>query len=234
MIDTRSALSLLHQIEQARSVDAVESRGRLVHDQNAGVDRERLGDLDDLLVGDGKIAGQRIGRDRRPEPPQEPARLLAHCPPVEEAEARGLDAEKDVLRDRAVRQQAQFLVDDADPGAARGERVRERDLPSVEPDGSAVGLIDAAEDLDERRFSRAVLAAQRMDLAASASKTDLVERPHAWKRLGDVEHLESERRFIHPSSSRAEKCPRPPPIPRRCAPAPRAALADRGASCRPS
>ena len=165
-------------------------------------------------------------RNRRP-------RLVAHRPPVEDAETGGLDAEKDVLRDRALRQQAQLLMDDADPGAARGDRVRKCDLPPVEPDGSAVGPIDAAEDLDQRRFSRAVLAAQRMNLAARAAEADVVERLHARKRLGDVEHLERERRLLHRFSSRARR-PRPPPIPPRCAPAPRAVLADRGAACHPS
>ena len=233
MIVTPSALSLAHEIEQTAGVDAVERGGRLVHDQDAGVDRQRLGDFDDLLVGDRKVAGQRIGRDRRAEPPQQAAGLVAHGPPVEDAETGRLDAEKDVLRHRALRQQAQLLMDDADPGAARDDRVRKCDLPPIEPDGSAIGPIDAAEDLDQRRFSGAVLAAQRMNLAARAAEADGVKRLHAWKGLGDVEHFERERRLLHRFSSRARR-PRPPPIPPLCAQAPRAVLADRGAACRPS
>ena len=53
--------------EQPVDLDAAERRGRLVHDQQAGVERDRLGDLDDLLVGDGEARGPGgAGRSRTP------------------------------------------------------------------------------------------------------------------------------------------------------------------------
>src|SRR6185437_11016955 len=67
----------------------------------------------------------------------------------------------------------------------------------VEPQASAVGPIDAAENLDQGRLAGAVLAAQRMDLAARAGEADPIERPHAGKALADREHFESERRLRH-------------------------------------
>ena len=206
-VDDRHPLGaeLAHEIEQAGRIDPVESRGRLVHDEDSGVDRQRLGDFDNLLVGDRKVRGQRIGRDRRAEPPQEAAGLIVHGPPVEDAETGGFDAEKDVLRHRAMRQQAQLLVDDADACAPGGDRVRKRDLSSIEPDGPAVGPVNAAEDLDQRRFPRAVLAAEGVNLAARAAEADGVERLHAWKRLTDVEHFERERRLLQKHSSRVRR-----------------------------
>ena len=42
--------------EQLGNLGLGEGRGRLVHDQHSRVERERLGDLDHLLLGHGKVA----------------------------------------------------------------------------------------------------------------------------------------------------------------------------------
>ena len=60
-------------------------------------------------------------------------------------------------------------MDDADAGLSRCDRVRERDLASVDSNPAGVRLVGAAEDLDERRLSGAVFAAERVDLAPSSS-----------------------------------------------------------------
>ena len=52
--------------EEPLDLDAAERRGRLVHDQQAGVERDGLGDLDDLLVGDGQAAGRTARVDATP------------------------------------------------------------------------------------------------------------------------------------------------------------------------
>ena len=39
--------------------EARQRRGRLVHDQNAAVDRERAGDLDDLLLAEAQFLDRR-------------------------------------------------------------------------------------------------------------------------------------------------------------------------------
>src|SRR5437868_8555353 len=51
----------------------------------------------------------------------------------------------------------------------------------------------AGDDLDERRFSSAVLPHEGMDLANAELERHLLERPHARKRFRDVsqnEHIE--------------------------------------------
>ena len=48
-------------VEQPLDLGARERRGRLVHDQHARVEAERLGDLDDLLVGDRQAAHRALG-----------------------------------------------------------------------------------------------------------------------------------------------------------------------------
>ena len=135
--------------------------------------------------------------DRRTEAGEQTLCIVAHLAPIKHAVARRLDAEKDVLRDAPVRQEAQLLMDNADAGAARCNGVRKFDLLAIEEYPAAIGLIGAAKDFDQRRLSRAVLAAERMDLAARAAERHIVQRPHAGEGLADVQHLEGERRALH-------------------------------------
>ena len=84
--------------------------------EHAGLDRQRLGDLDQLLVGhrqatdrradvelDVELVEQRLGRPPRPAPVDRP-----------EATRRGV-ADEHVLGDGQVREEAWLLVDDGDP-----------------------------------------------------------------------------------------------------------------------
>jgi hypothetical protein len=48
--DTRGAKALDH-FEEHADLLAAEARRRLIHDHHLGVDRKRLGDFDELLVG---------------------------------------------------------------------------------------------------------------------------------------------------------------------------------------
>ncbi len=56
-------------------------------------------------------------------------------------------------------------------------------------------LLDAGHDLDQGRLAGAVLAQQRVDLAASQLEGDVVERQRGSELLRDVLHLEH-RAFI--------------------------------------
>ena len=67
--------------EEAVDLDARERRGRLVHDEHLRVERDRLRDLDDLLVGDREALGDAVGIDRDAEPFEQRARLGAHRGP---------------------------------------------------------------------------------------------------------------------------------------------------------
>ena len=63
-----------------------ERRRRLVHDQQAGARRERLGDLEQLPVGDAEAAHRRVGADVHPELAEDRARALVRiAPPVDRA-----------------------------------------------------------------------------------------------------------------------------------------------------
>ena len=57
-----------HDLEQPLDLRARERGGRLVHDQHARVEAQRLGDLDDLLVGDRQAAHRALGVEPHAEP----------------------------------------------------------------------------------------------------------------------------------------------------------------------
>ena len=59
--------SVAHDAEQALDLVPGQRRGRLVHDQHARVEAQRLGDLDDLLVGDREAAHRLLGVERDAE-----------------------------------------------------------------------------------------------------------------------------------------------------------------------
>ena len=97
----RSRMTLNKHLDLARA----ERRGRLVHDQDAGVGGQGAGDLDDLLLADPQVLDQRAGRDRLLEPLHQ---LLGDLPlpgVVDRRRCRGpqLAADEDVVPHAEVR-----------------------------------------------------------------------------------------------------------------------------------
>ena len=104
-----------------------------------------------------------------------------------------LGAEEDVLGDREVRRQAEFLEDHRDAGALRVARRMERDRLAVEPDLAAGRRRAPAMMFDQGRLARAVLAEQRMHLAGAQLEVDSVQRLDAGEALAHPVRLEHDR-----------------------------------------
>ena len=123
-----------HDAEQPLDLGAGERGGRLVHDQHARVEAQRLGDLDDLLVGDREAAdraargraGRRAGR-AAPGP-----RVCIARRSIRLQRAERVVAHDDVLRDAEVGEQRRLLVDHGDAGVARVVRGVEVDRLAVD------------------------------------------------------------------------------------------------------
>ena len=98
----------------------------------------------------------------------------------------GLAAGIDVLGDAERADEAALLVDHGDAGLGRALLVEAGDRRAVELDGAAVGPVDAGDEMHQRRLAGAVLADQRMDLAAPHLERDVVDGPHAREGLDDV------------------------------------------------
>jgi hypothetical protein len=181
--------------EQALDLDTGQRGGGLVHDDDARVERERLRDLDDLLVGDREAAGRAARVDRDAEALEQRGRGPVELGPVDAAEPAGrLPAHEDVLRDAEVREQRGLLVDDGDAGRLRVGRAAEGQLRAVEDDRAGVRAVHAGEQLDDRRLARAVLADKRVDLAAVERERDVAGGRHGAERLRDTADLQERRR----------------------------------------
>jgi hypothetical protein len=176
-----------HHAEQSLDLRAGECRGRLVHDQDPGVERQRLRNLDHLLVGDR-------------EPPCDIAGRQPDAEPVEQHGGRGVDgamidrsgvtarlpAHEDVLRHREIGEQGRFLVDHCDARVTSIGWAVEHHRLAVDEYRSRVGTVDTGQCLDQRRLARAVLAGDRMHLPREQGDRHVTQRQDAAERLGDV------------------------------------------------
>ena len=81
-------------------------------------------------------------------------------------------------------------MDHRDAVAQRVERRGELDLLALQPEGAGIGRVDAGDDFHQRRLAGAVLAHQRVDMAALQAERHVVEREHAGKGFADVGDFE--------------------------------------------
>jgi len=108
-----------------------------------------------------------------------------------------LAAQKDVLGHAHVFDQRQFLIDDCDAGVLSVTDTRKAPFSTIEKNLAAVFRmrIDAGEDFDQRRFARAVLTDQSVNLTFTQIKADAIQGTHTRERLGDAFHFK--KRGIH-------------------------------------
>ena len=164
-----------------------EGGGGLVHDHDAGVDREGAGDGDEVLVGDAEVAEADAGVDGGADAGEHGAGVGGEPGPVDQAEAgAGGVAEVDVLGDGEVVEEDGLLVDRGDAGVGGGVGRREAGRRAVEGEGAGVGLVDAGQDLDEGRLAGAVLADEGGHLARVEAEGDAVEGADAGEGLRDA------------------------------------------------
>ena len=151
----------------------------------------RARDLDHLLLGDGQRADEGLRREGGAEALQHAARPLVHGGAVDQAGLSGFAVEVDVLGDRQVRRQSQFLIDDRDACRARLDRPTGLQRFASHQDFAArVRLVGARQDLHQGGFAGAILAHQRVHFAGGDAQGDVGQRFDAGKRLRDVAHLE--------------------------------------------
>ena len=166
----------LDDAEQPLDLRRRERSRRLVHHDHPRVKRQRLRDLDDLLLGDRKAAGDPPWIERHPETFENSRRLRVHRIDVDPPpSAQRLPADEDVLGDREVREHDRLLVDDRDAGVACCGRALQHDLIAVDSEAAAVGKVHTAEDLHERGFAGAVLTYERVHLARVQIDRDVLE-----------------------------------------------------------
>ena len=169
-------------------------RGRLVHDQEFRVEQQSAHDLDALALADAQ---------RRDDPARIELEVIGFEHPIEFGEqfARreaGVEAKRDVFEHRHRLEQREVLEHHADAEPTSGARIGDADGRAVEDDLALVGREDAVDHLDERRFSRAVLAEERVNLAGLDAQIDVVIRADARKGFADAGEFQAQGSFdIH-------------------------------------
>src|SRR3984957_2579506 len=167
-----------------------QSGGRLVHDDEPRLHGERAGDLNELLLGDGKVAHLRHGIALEPDALGDGFRLLSHAPPAHEQLRARFAANEHVLGDRHVGGEGELLIDGDDSSALGVVRRRKSDRLPEQLDFARIGALRAGENLKQRRLAGPVLAQERVDLGRSHFEMDVLKRTHAGKALADASHFE--------------------------------------------
>ena len=169
--DLPAFLMPLDEIERLRGFAQREPHGRLVEDDQLGVEIERAGDRHALLFaarhGGDDVVGMHCGRSEAHMLAHQPGRLRAHSLDVEQAPARArLAPHEHVAPDRLLLAQRALLVDGLDAETARPRDRPVVDAPPVEIDLSpGIRPVKAHHDLHQRRLAGAVVAEQADDLA---------------------------------------------------------------------
>ena len=180
------------RLEQAFDVGLGKRRGRLVENEDVGLDRQRPADRDERALGGRQGRDRGVGIEIAAHDRERLGGGAFHSRPRYEAGPRpriaGLN--RDVLGDRHPLDEPQILMDEGDR-----QRIRSRtDRLSGKEDVAGVGLVDPRQDFDQRRLARAVLSQERVDFSATDVEVDMIERKRPGEALDEPGHREQRRR----------------------------------------
>ena len=175
---------IVHHAEQVLGLARRQRGGRLIQHQHPRLQRQRLGDLNELLLRHAQLLHRAIEIDSHRQPLENGLGLAPHRPPIQQAPAvPDLPVEEDVVDGAHVGNQREFLKNNADAGLDRLAIVVKAALLAVDKNIALVRLINAAHDFHQRRFAGAVFAQQGVHFAALNGQIDAVQRLHAGKAL---------------------------------------------------
>ena len=102
-----------------------------------------------------------------------------------------LPAKDDVLTNREMRNQVEFLMDARNAGLLGLSRVLNVDRMTVKSDFACVLLVCAAQNLYQGRFSRAVLAKQHVDFTPAKIEVHAIQSDQTRKAFPDMTHRQN-------------------------------------------
>ena len=179
---------LADDAEQALALGGREGGGGLVHDEDAGVERQGLGDLDELLLAHAQAGGARLGVEVDAEAGEELCRAATTMARrSRKRPARSGSRPRKMLAatlSSGTRLSSWWMM--ATPARSASRTLAKRTGASSIRISPSCGGEDAGEDLHQRRLAGAVLAHERVNLAGAEVEVDAVERGDAGEALGDA------------------------------------------------
>ena len=186
-VEDRDAARLEAAHDRVEQLDLVvgERGRRLVHLDDPRVDRERLHDLDDLLLGDGEGAHRGIRVDAVDAELGRAAPASRGPSPCGRRSRRACGSRPRNTFCATVRSGSRLnsWKTVASPARAAWTGCVNAHLVAAERDRAGVALVDAREDLHEGRLAGAVLADEAVHLAGPEREPDAVQHLHAEERL---------------------------------------------------
>src|SRR5438105_658756 len=166
-----------------------ERTGRLIHDNDLRADTKSSGDLGHLFLAGGEILHGGIDVERGFDFFDHATGALAHRGEIDRTEEARQFAEAEVFRDCEVGAKGEFLVNHGDAKATSGERIGGMDEFAIEKNFAGISRVNARENFPKGAFAGAVLADQRVAMAALNGERDVVEGEDARESFGDVVKL---------------------------------------------
>ena len=165
-------------------------RGRLIHNEDACILRQRLRYLDELLLADTQTAHRCVGRGLEVECVEDARGGACLGIPVNEKRypAHLLVPEENVLRNCHGRDKIEFLVDHGDPSPGGVPRAGEPHWFTENRHLAAVIMIDPASDFHECGFSGSILTHKGMDFAGPKVKINVPQHVDFAKCLAHPLH----------------------------------------------
>src|SRR5208337_2483780 len=187
------------RFEQSLDVRLRQRRGWFVENNNVRLDRQCPADGDKRALGGRKRGNRRVGVEIAAHDRKRFGRGVPDASPRYETSPRariaGLNG--DVFGDGHPFDEAEILMNERD-----GQRIRPRTRwLSGEFYGACIGLVDPRQDLDECGFAGAILAEQRVNLAAPDVKVDMIESKRRGEALDEAAHNEERRGPTVPTGS---------------------------------
>ena len=177
-------LELLDKLADLRGLGRPQRRGRLVQDEDAGVEMDRPRDRDRLALAAGE-RGHRLleAAEIGVEPPHHLARLRFHRGVVERSPARQqFAAEIEVRRRVDIVGERQRLIDRLDAVMLGVARIVDRRFLPVDEDVPGVALVGARQDFDQAGLAGAVVAEQADDFARDRDRSKRRRPPSGRRR----------------------------------------------------
>ena len=183
-------LQLRDDAEQVLYLRVGQGRSRFVHDDDAAVIGNRLGDLHHLHLCNREVAHLLIRIDIQIQFLEQLNAVVAHFLMIDDQALAGCAPQPKVFTDASLRNRRKLLMDHGNTRVERFQCIFKVDLFAFENNLARSRWMDTDQAFHQRRLARAVLAHQGVDRAGAYFQLNALECPYAGEFLDDIGHLQ--------------------------------------------